>query len=162
MRALLATCALAFGGCVTTETHQLSSAPAPQVRVGARARMWDVQHEGELVGRVVLFQERGSARDSIYIVRNPYQQDLGLIDGLGRAYRYLPHREEPSWVGSGTIAQGAERILGLASACVLSELDEGENGPGPVPGPSLETSLPTASPAPAGAPLPDVGLPQSR
>ena len=47
---------------------------------------------------MVLFQEDGAARDSVYVVRNLWHQALGLIDGLGRAYRYLPHEEEPAWV----------------------------------------------------------------
>jgi hypothetical protein len=43
------------------------------VRVGTRARTWEVRCAGEVVGLVVLFQERGLARDSVYVVRNPYR-----------------------------------------------------------------------------------------
>ena len=55
-----------------------------------------------------------------YMVRNVWHQDLGLIDAYGRAYRYVPHSSDPAWVGSGSVRQGVERILGLAG-CELSE-----------------------------------------
>jgi len=87
--------------------------------------MWAVEIEGESVGSVVLFQEHGLARDSIYVVRNPWDQDLGMIDGLGRAYRYLPHHKEPAWVGTGTVAEGAARILGSPGTCTLNEVAAG-------------------------------------
>lgn len=154
---------LLAGACRTIETRELCRPAAAEVRVGTRARSWDVYRSGECVGRVVLFQERGDIRDSIYVVRNPWHQDLGLIDGLGRAYRYLPHHKEPAWVGSGTIAQGVERILGHEERCELVEVDL---APGavtapalagePVPEPAENAPQPASSPA-----SPDGGLPQS-
>jgi len=122
---LLACALLVATSCLLTETREVASSPPPLVRVGTRQRMWEVHRSSELVGMVVLFHEHGEARDSVYVVRNPWHQDLGLIDGLGRAFRYVPHREEPSWVGSGTIALGAERILGLEGQCLLTEVTEG-------------------------------------
>jgi hypothetical protein len=160
-------------GCITTETRAVSSTPTPAVRVGTHARTWEVRCAGELVGQVVLFQEHGLARDSVYVVRNPWHQDLGLIDGLGRAYRYLPHHEEPAWVGSGTVTAGAERILGLSGACELVEIadpdpaveassgsaaDDGRDG--------AEPRTPDEGSAPASRPtrdpLPDGGLAPAR
>lgn len=134
------------------------------MRVGTRARSWDVYQAGECVGRVMLFQERGSIEDSIYVVRNPWNQDLGLIDGLGRAYRYLPHHKQPAWVGSGTIALGVERILGRETACLLVETDVAPDAAAglpalaaePVPAPTEGAPTPASSPA-----VPDEGLPQS-
>lgn len=149
MQAFLALGALALSaGCRTIETRQVSATHTPLVRVGTRARSWEVRDGGELVGQVVLFQEQGFARDSIYVVRNPWQQDLGLIDGLGRAYRYIPYREEPSWVGSGTIAQGVARILDLHADCALIEVDADETGAGPDPGSAAQEA---AQPADRGA-----------
>ena len=55
------------------------------------------------------------------MVRNLYGQDLGWIDHLGRAYRLLPHQEDPAWVGTGTVAGGAEQILGTKGPCTLAE-----------------------------------------
>jgi hypothetical protein len=143
----------------------MASSSAPRAYVGARTRTWEVRVGAELVGRIVLYQEQGSTRDQVYMVRNPWDQDLGLIDGLGRAYRYLPHQAEPAWVGSGSVNQGAERILGLSSPCRLEELLE------PVPGVEARRE---AAPEPAAIPLaprpsegsnagpPDGGFAQSR
>lgn len=156
--ALLATTVLSTG-CRTTSTREMSSTPVPRVHVGTHKRTWEVRSNGEALGLVVLFEERGRAQDSLYMVRNAWHQDLGLIDGLGRAYRYLPHREEPAWVGSGTIADGAQRILGATSACELIELE------GPAGLPQVGTTPAAAEEQPAqtsGDSPSDGGLPQSR
>jgi len=145
MRLPVAALALLTAGCLTTEMRSVASTPAPEVRVGARARMWEVRSGGELVGRVVLFQEHGAARDSVYVVRNPWHQDLGLIDGLGRAYRYIPHEEQPAWVGSGTVLQGTERILG-AHDCELTELAGEATKAAPAPGSTPDASAPPSAP----------------
>ncbi len=164
MSVLLAT-ALLGCGCRTTSTRDVSSAPAPAVRVGTHARTWEVQCGGEVLGLVVLFADRRRAQDSIYVVRNAWHQDLGLIDALGRAFRYLPHNEEPVWVGSGTIAAGAQHILGTPSACELIERDEPEVDPipGTLPGaggrgPEHDACAPND---PSDEPSSEPGLPQS-
>lgn len=156
------------GACRTVETRSAVSPPPAEVRLGQRARAWEVVHGGAKVGTVVLFQDRGRIGDSIYIVRNVWHQDLGLIDGLGRAYRYLPHHREPAWIGSGTIELGAKRILGLEEACQLVELEriqEAGSSPADVAGnaPGMAVEEPRASvPTPASSPAaPDEGLPQS-
>jgi hypothetical protein len=157
-----------LGACRTVESREPVGTPPARVRVGQKARGWDVVHQGERVGAVLLFQDRGRIGDTVYIVRNAWQQDLGLIDGLGRAYRYLPHHKEPAWIGSGTIELGAERILGLDEECLLVEVESvpeaGSKAPElagnePVPpaeAPSDSTPTPASSPA-----APDEGLPQS-
>lgn len=166
MKLLLASAVLvACASCRTIETNEVART-LPSPRVGKRVRTWEVRCGGEPLGHVVLFQEHGLARDSLYVVRNPWNQDLGLIDGLGRAFRYVPHREEPAWVGSGTIAAGAQQILGSAEPCELIELAE----------PTLEAAaeatrsdarVPAAHTSGSSArtsevPPADVGLPQSR
>jgi hypothetical protein len=154
--------------CRSIETRSPASSPPAEIRVGQRARAWDVMHDSASVGQVVLFQDRGRIGDTIYIVRNVWHQDLGLIDGLGRAYRYLPHHKEPAWIGSGTIELGAKRILGLAEPCRLVEVErvpEAGSSPAEVAGnePEEAADEPRASvPAPASSPAaPDEGLPQS-
>lgn len=150
------------GACRTVETRELFRPGVAEVRRGTRARSWDVIQGGECIGRVVLFQERGGIQDSVYVVRNPWHQDLGLIDGLGRAYRYLPHHKEPAWVGSGTIALGVERILDREQPCLLVETElvpeAGADAPSlasePVPQPAESAPAPASSPA-----APDRGLP---
>ncbi|MEQ1892032.1 MAG: hypothetical protein ABL998_05775 [Planctomycetota bacterium] len=156
------------GACRTIETKSTVRPPPAEVRVGQRARAWDVMHAGTSVGHVVLFQDRGRIGDSIYIVRNVWHQDLGLIDGLGRAYRYLPHHKEPAWIGSGTIELGAKRILALEEACQLVEVERlPEAGSSPTAvaenAPEETAEEPrTSAPTPASSPAaPDEGLPQS-
>jgi hypothetical protein len=162
MKASLLALALLGAGCRTIETRSASSAP-PAVRLGQRTRVWDVRRGEELLGQVILFQERGRCRDSVYFVRNPWSQDLGMIDGLGRAFRYLPHSEEPAWVGSGTIAQGAERILG-ASDLRLVEHDSALVAPhsGQTDGETFPHADLEPTARPSNAPIAAGGLPQSR
>jgi len=107
--------------CRTTETSGPAlSASVGELRVASPAQGWEVVHGPEIVGLVVFFEADGPAEDSVYMVRNVWHQDLGMIDAFGRAYRYVPHHEDPAWVGSGSVRQGVERILGL-SGCELSE-----------------------------------------
>jgi len=160
--------ALALLGACRTVAQEAAPPALPEIRVGQRARTWEVVHRGQRVGLVVLFQDRGHIGDSVYVVRNVWHQDLGLIDGLGRAYRYLPHHKEPAWVGSGTIALGAERILCVEDGCELVELEStpeagaerprvAASEPGsPVEEPSESVPTPASSPV-----APDEGLPQS-
>lgn len=155
MKFLLVSATLfACAGCRTITTSEVATSPASSMRVGTRARTWEVRSCGEPLGLVVLFQEHGRARDSLYVVRNAWHQDLGVIDGLGRAFRYLPHCEEPVWVGSGTIAAGAREILGTKAECELIELAHPAEASA---GDSTELVA-----CPADAPSPDGGLPQSR
>jgi len=165
MKARWTALALLLSGCRTVETRPVPGAPPPVLRVGARTRAWEVRHGAERLGQVVLFQERGLARDCVYVVRNAWNQDLGLIDGLGRAYRYVPHLDEPTWVGSGTIALGAERILGAAD-CTLVELETALAGafePPAIAAEQVPVDEPLAPVArPSNAPMADDGLPQSR
>lgn len=116
--ALAATALL--GACRTTETRRPVVSDMPAVRQASAARAWHALTEDDVVGEVV-FYRADAMNDSVYVVRNAFQQDLGLVDALGRAYRYLPHLDEPVWVGSGTVVQGIERILGLDGRCELVE-----------------------------------------
>lgn len=145
---------LGCAGCRTIATSSVASALAPEVRVGTRERVWEVRSGDEVLGLVVQFQELGRVRDSLYVVRNPWHQDLGMIDGLGRAFRYLPHCEEPVWVGSGTIAAGAREILASATECELIEITE------PARASTERSTEPVARPS--DAPPSEGGLPQSR
>jgi len=167
MKRLLATVVLLVtvllaSACRTTSTYEVSSTPTPDIRVGTRARTWDVRCGDELLGSVALFEDRRRHEDSVYVVRNAWKQDLGLIDALGRAFRYLPHREEPVWVGSGTIAAGAQRIFGVARECELVERGESDADPLPGTAPAAEPERAQPLADPVDAPPSDAGLPQSR
>ena len=121
-----------LGACRTTETSGPAlSAAVGELRVASPSQGWEVRHGSEVVGLVVFFEANGPAEDSLYMVRNVWHQDLGLIDAFGRAYRYVPHHSDPAWVGSGSVRQGVERILGL-QGCALHEF--------PLPAESLPAS----------------------
>lgn len=109
-------------GC---RTHRIKSPVAVPAlaRVARTETLWRVEepgHEGTR-GYVVFFRSEGTSRDSVYVVRNRWHQDLGMVDGLGRAYRYRPHQEEAEWLGTGTLVEGVTRILDLEGPPVLVE-----------------------------------------
>ena len=117
--AVLLAAALA-AGCLTTEIRRPIAASS-EIQVGSPATCWEVvARTNEPVGLVVFF-EGSTPKRSLYMVRNIWHQDLGLIDAFGRAYRYLPHHKSPAWVGTGTVRQGVERIL-EQDDCTLFEV----------------------------------------
>ena len=118
---LLALCGLGMG-CRTIETTRPVHR-APHVRTASATRMFSVEHGGSARGFVVLFESQASPTDAVYVVQNVHQQDLGVIDSLGRAFRYLPHENEPRWLGSGSIARGVQRILNTRAVPEMHELD---------------------------------------
>lgn len=74
---------------------------------------WRVEQGLRTVGSVVRFEESIGPGRHLFSVRNVHDQDLGYVDSVGRAWRLRPHAE-PELLGSGTVAQGAARILGLS------------------------------------------------
>lgn len=131
--------ALVLASCRTTETRRLNfSEPGGEVRVASMERTWEIRAGDDVVGELVFFEAHGPMQDSVFVVRNCWHQDLGMIDALGRAYRYMPHQREPAWVGTGTIAQGAENILDVGLPCRLVELLSPEPSS---PAPALEETV---------------------
>ena len=124
--------ALALGACRTQQT----SAPvglefAHPLRL-ANERSWRVVADGEFVGSVVLFCAADAPSDPtrhFYSVRNPLGQELGSIDGLGRAWRLAPHASEPQWVTTGTLLEGAAAILNAGPSTHLIEVSKRESQP---------------------------------
>lgn len=114
--------AAASHGCETTESHQPLRAETPVVLQATPTRAWEIKDGERLLGYLVSFEGDGD-HTTVYMVQNPWHQDLGLIDALGRAYRYLPHHREPAWVGTGTVAGGVAGILGLQGECELVETE---------------------------------------
>ena len=120
--AALAALAALFSGCRVTTTERIARPDHTPIEHGAAARSWNVK-DGELViGRVVLFQAPERPEAPVFMVQNELGQDLGLVDGLGRAWRYHPHQREAEWLGTGTVAEGVALILG-APACLLDEVE---------------------------------------
>ncbi len=124
--ALLATLSSLFLGtampaCMTSTTttqppglDRAVLTPVPAVRA------WVVMDQGDIAGSVVRYAERGQDGRFLYVIRNIWDQDLGVVDELGRAWRRTPH-EEDRWIGTGTVADGVRKILDLGLSCALSE-----------------------------------------
>jgi hypothetical protein len=122
---LLAPLWASLAGCLTTETHASPVAPAAAVSA-TPDRAWEIVNPaGEALGYVVRFEEnapRTATPRAFYSIRNPYQQELGLVDDLGRSWRFEPHAKEPAWLGSGSVAEGTGRILGTTVELVETTL----------------------------------------
>lgn len=92
---------------------------------GQALRAWRLLGDEGTLGYAIEF---GAADDvelaarTVYSVRNPWQQELGTIDGLGRAWRFQPHQEEALWLVTGTLAEGVRAILDAPPASLLEEI----------------------------------------
>jgi hypothetical protein len=112
----------ALAACRSIETEVPLVSAAPFAIHATPARAWSLRTAHAELGEVVYFESATGPRESVFVVRNPWSQDLGIVDSLGRAYRYLPHCREPVWVGTGTLAEGAAFILQAAEPCELVEV----------------------------------------
>lgn len=128
--------------CRTAHEVQPLSAGDAAPRHALPARAWELREGGRVLGFVVQF--RGARDDGFFSVRNAWQQDLGLVDELGRAWRFEPHADEARWLGSGTVLEGARSILGAGAASELVELPLHELGAGSPEPPSAPPSGPQA------------------
>lgn len=86
-------------------------------------RAWELWESGRCLGAFVRFEEHGNTERAFYSVRNREGQELGIVDLDGRAWRYRAHASEPEWLGSGTVIDGARRILGGTTAATSVEVD---------------------------------------
>jgi hypothetical protein len=130
MGRLILLLALLAAGCQVTETSRPASTP-PVARTSSAEQAWRVVEDGRPIGYVVRFQELDGG--TFFSVRNPWQQDRGMIDHLGRAWAFRLHAGEPVRVGAGTVAQGAARILEASSECELIEVPVGSLAAPPTP-----------------------------
>ncbi len=101
-------------GAVETRGAVLSVAPAQ--------RAWLVEDEDSFLGSVVRFAGQGDSEEFFFMVRNPWDQDIGMIDHLGRTWKRVPH-EEDAWLGTGTVLEGVQRILGAGERARMVELE---------------------------------------
>jgi hypothetical protein len=117
--------ATALGGCRTTVEDAPPGLDQSKPIVLEVQRMWRVLDGEQVVGIVVRFGAPKAPDDvtrHYYSVRNELQQELGTIDGHGRAWRFEPHQERPRYVGSGTVRDGVRAILALGESAQLSEV----------------------------------------
>ena len=120
--ALACVAAPLLGGCRTSEVVSQAPVAAAPPAVAAARRAYDVVCAGRVAGTVVEFRTTDARAWRHFSVRDAYQHELGMIDAAGRAWRYRPHEEEALWLGTGTVADGARRILELEGAVELVEV----------------------------------------
>lgn len=113
--AIAISCLSALAGCHTTSQTTSALAGDAVVSTGRVSGMWQVLDGERAVGFLVRFEDEGAPEHTFFSVRNERHQELGLIDRLGRAFRYHPHQREPEWLGTGTVLEGARRILGAGT-----------------------------------------------
>jgi hypothetical protein len=92
---------------------------------GQALRAWRLVAAEGTLGYAVEFgaaDDVEAAARTVYSVRNPWQQELGTIDGLGRAWRFQPHAEDALWLITGTLSEGVRAILDAPSEARLEEL----------------------------------------
>jgi len=140
MQSLLVTLTLLCGASCHTLARPLSPAHGATLRMGrARACVGSALRR-RASGSSVLFQERGLACDSIYVLRNPWQQDLGLIDGLGPRLPLRCRTWKAAWVGSGRSSKARSESSARRRSARFVELDSDlgpvteprrRNGPSP-------------------------------
>lgn len=114
----------ALGACRTTVDDSPIGVDQGRPIVLDAQRMWRVMDGERVVGVVVRFGAPHDAEDPTrhyFSVRNELQQELGTIDGHGRAWRFEPHRPTPRFVGTGAVLDGARAILGCAPSATLIE-----------------------------------------
>jgi len=114
-RSLLGTLLIGFAalGCVTERTYAPAGAgTARAVRTRPNA-VWQVETEGgRSIGYVVRFEDPFDPDARHFSVRDADHCELGTLDAIGRAWRYEPHEREATYLGGGSVAESAARILG--------------------------------------------------
>ena len=123
MRKCLLLVVLPLAACRTTSTSQAPGPPAVVVTRAVPVRAWELWQDGLLLGSLVRFEETGDASRAFYSVRNREGQEIGLVDLDGRAWRHRPHQSQPEWLGTGTVKDGARRILDGSDKAELIEVD---------------------------------------
>lgn len=116
------TCLCLLSSCITTTESSLPGTPGSLITRGGASEAWLVIGDDRPLGEVVLFETFESRPRSVFLVRNVHHQELGFVDALGRAWRYRPHQSEPDWLGSGTVLEGALRILEIEGGGELMEV----------------------------------------
>ncbi|HKD99692.1 MAG TPA: hypothetical protein VKE69_01680 [Planctomycetota bacterium] len=73
---------------------------------------WRILDEsGEVLGYVARTRYAFATGERLrFIVENAHYQDVGFIDENGRAYRDVPHAEDPQFVGTGSLEEGLGRL----------------------------------------------------
>ena len=109
--------------CIETQSQRQVGPAEGEVVFSERDAQWLVRDpDGRVLGYLLRFVPRAEA-PAFHTVVTPHQQDVGLVDALGRWWRYAPHQTEPELVGTGTIQDGVEVLLGASGVPVLEPLE---------------------------------------
>lgn len=138
-RAWTAGLALALlAGCRTVSEFSVAHLEAGEPVEARPVEAWEaVVAGGRAIGVVVRFEVASRPEQAWFSVRNPHQQELGLVDTRGRAWRYRPAAADSDWLWTGTVIEGVARILAAPEALELFEvplatlLAEAPRPPGP-------------------------------
>jgi hypothetical protein len=110
--------AACLAACATTSTRSPAGGSVAVVEQAQAVRRMVVVHAGRQLGELVRFEAASQGHGDYWSVRNRHGQELGLVDGLGRAWRRRAHAQ-PEWLATGTVEEGTRAIL---SAPLDSEL----------------------------------------
>jgi len=102
---------LALAGCVTESIERPVGMELGRPTISRAVEAWEVVVQDRVVGTVVIFEVESRDGERFYQVRNPHQQELGMVDAEGRWWRFEPHAPRPVWLGTGTVREGVCRIL---------------------------------------------------
>ena len=105
--------AMLLVGCITSEREAPAPATVPEVVFSQPTEVWRVTQGIEPVGWLVRYTPSTDPADAFLSVRNPWQQEIGLIDAESRWWRFVPHEREPRLIGAGDTAEGVAAILEL-------------------------------------------------
>lgn len=108
--------------CTSTQSCAPPNADRAIVMRSSAGAAWEVRDDGVVQGYVVRYDVPGSPERAYFSVRNRHRQEIGLVDGSGRAWRYRAHQREPDWLGTGTVVQGVQRVLGAGPTSALVDV----------------------------------------
>lgn len=108
--------------CQTTTEASAANARGGEPVEAHPVEAWEAVSDGRAIGVVVRFEVSSRPEEAWFSVRNPHQQELGLVDTRGRAWRYRPAAADPDWIGTGTVIEGVAQILSAPIALELYEV----------------------------------------
>ncbi len=108
--------------CQTTQVAGPVNADAGEPLEARPIEAWEAVAGGRAIGVVVRFAVETSPDEAWFSVRNPHQQELGLVDTRGRAWRYRPAAGDADWLGTGTVIEGVTQILAAPASLELFEV----------------------------------------
>ena len=97
-------------------------APSIEGRAIERARMTVIRpilSDGVQVGSLATYRRDVGGQPWVRLVRNAHGQDLGLVDTLGRVWRFTPHGDEEV-VPESDLLRALGRVLGVREGAVIS------------------------------------------